>query len=43
MDTITYAAVVALPWGVAQQKKHPIASEPEFAPLDLSYLRATCS
>jgi hypothetical protein len=36
METMTYAAVAALPWSVVQNKKHPLVPEAEFTPLDLS-------
>src|SRR5438132_550188 len=35
MDTMTYASVAALPWSVAQNKKHPVVPEAEFTPVDL--------
>jgi hypothetical protein len=38
MVRMTYASVGADPWTVAQNKIHPAVAEPEFAPLDLSYI-----
>jgi hypothetical protein len=38
MDTATYAAAVVLPWSAASSTKHPIGSEADLAPLDLSYI-----
>lgn len=39
MDTMTYASVAALSMSVTEHHKHAIATEVEFIPLDLSYLR----
>jgi hypothetical protein len=36
METMTYAAVAALSWSVAQNNKRPVVPEAEFTPLDLS-------
>jgi hypothetical protein len=38
MDTATYAAAAALPWSVVQSTEHPIGSEADLLPLDLSYI-----
>jgi hypothetical protein len=38
MDTATYAAAAALTWSVVQSTEHPIGSEADFVPLDLSYI-----
>jgi hypothetical protein len=35
---MTYASVGADPWTVVQNKIHPAVAEPEFTPLDLSYV-----
>jgi hypothetical protein len=35
---MTYASVGADPWTVVQNKIHPAVAEPEFTPLDLSYM-----
>ena len=39
MVRMTYASVGADPWTVVQNKIHPAVAEPEFTPLDLSYMR----
>jgi len=38
MVRMTYASVGADPWAVVQNKIHPAVAEPEFTPLDLSYM-----
>jgi hypothetical protein len=38
MVRMTYASVGADPWTVFQNKIHPAVAEPEFTPLDLSYM-----
>ena len=38
MDTASYAAVAVLPWSVVQSIEHAVGSEPEFVPLNLSYI-----
>ena len=38
MVRMTYASVGADPWTVVQNKLHPAVAEPEFTPLDLSYM-----
>lgn len=38
MVRMTYALVGADPWTVVQNKMHPTVAEPEFTPLDLSYM-----
>ena len=38
MVRMTYASVGADPWTVVQNKIHPAVAEPEFTPLDLSYM-----
>ena len=38
MDTATYAAAAALPWSIVQSAEHPIGSEADFGPLNLSYI-----
>ena len=38
MVRMTYALVGADPWTVVQNKAHPAVAEPEFIPLDLSYM-----
>jgi len=38
MVRMTYALVGADPWTVVQNKIHPAVAEPEFTPLDLSYM-----
>jgi hypothetical protein len=35
---VTHDSVVAAPWTVVQDKLHPAVAEPEFTPLDLSYM-----
>ena len=39
MVRMTYASVGADPFTVVQNKIHPAVAEPEFTPLDLSYMR----
>ena len=39
MVRMTYALVGADPWTMVQSKPHPAVAEPEFTPLDLSYIR----
>ena len=41
MVRMTYGSVGADPWTVLQNKIHPAVAEPEFTPLDLSYMRPT--
>jgi hypothetical protein len=36
MDTMTYAAVAALPWAIAENNKQPVVLEPEIVFVDLS-------
>jgi hypothetical protein len=43
MDTTTYASLGALYASIAQDKRHAAAPEPEFAPLDLSFIKGYCS
>jgi hypothetical protein len=38
MVRMTYGSVGADPWTVVQNKIHPAVAEPEFTPLDLSYM-----
>ena len=38
MVRMTYAIVGADPWTSVQNKIHPAVAEPEFTPLDLSYM-----
>ena len=38
MVRMTYASVGADPWTVVQNKIHLAVAEPEFTPLDLSYM-----
>lgn len=38
MVRMTYALVGADPWTDVQNKMHPAIAEPEFTPLDLSYM-----
>jgi hypothetical protein len=39
MVRMTYGSVGVDPWTVIRNKIHPAVAEPEFTPLDLSYLR----
>jgi hypothetical protein len=39
MVRMTHASVGADPLAVVQNKLHPAVAEPEFTPLDLSYMR----
>ena len=39
MVRMTYGSVGEDPWTVVQNKIHPAVAEPEFTPLDLSYMR----
>jgi hypothetical protein len=39
MVRMTYGSVGVDPWTVVQNKIHPAVAEPEFTPLDLSYIR----
>jgi hypothetical protein len=39
MVRMTHGSVGADPWAVVQNKLHPAVAEPEFAPLNLSYMR----
>jgi hypothetical protein len=38
MVRMTHGSVGADPWTVVQNKLHPAVAEPEFTPLDLSYM-----
>ncbi len=38
MVRMTYASVGADPWTVVQNKLNPAVAEPEFTPLELSYI-----
>jgi hypothetical protein len=38
MVRMTYGSVGTDPWTVVQNKMHPAVTEPEFTPLDLSYM-----
>jgi hypothetical protein len=38
MVRMTYGSVGADPWTVVQDKLYPAVAEPEFTPLDLSYM-----
>ena len=38
MDTVTYAAVAALPWSIVQRTKRPAMPEVDFVPLDFRFL-----
>ena len=38
MVRMTYALVGVDPWTIDQNKIHPAVAEPEFPPLDLSYM-----
>jgi hypothetical protein len=38
MVRMTYGSVGAHPWTVVQNKMHLAVAEPEFTPLDLSYM-----
>jgi hypothetical protein len=38
MVRMTHASVEADPWNILQKKIHPTIAEPEFTPLDLSYI-----
>jgi len=38
MDTAAYAGVAVLPWSDVQSIEHAVGSEPEFVPLNLSYI-----
>jgi hypothetical protein len=38
-ERMTHASVGADPWTVVQNKLHPAVAEPEFTPLNLSYMR----
>jgi hypothetical protein len=35
---MTHGSVGAEPWSVVQNKRHPAVAEPEFTPLNLSYM-----
>ncbi len=39
MVRMIHGSVGADPWPVFQNKLHPAVAEPEFTPLDLSYMR----
>jgi hypothetical protein len=39
MVRMTHGSVGADPWSVVRNKVHPAVTEPEFTPLDLSYMR----
>jgi hypothetical protein len=43
MVRMTHGSVGADPWTVVQNKLHPAVAEPEFAPLNLSYVRPESS
>ena len=38
MVRMTHGSVGADPWTIVQNKLHPAVAEPEFTPLDLSYM-----
>ena len=38
MVRMVYSSVGADPWIIVQNKIHPAVAEPEFTPLDLSYM-----
>jgi hypothetical protein len=38
MVRMTYGSVGEDPWAVVQNKIHPAVAEPEFTPLDFSYM-----
>jgi hypothetical protein len=39
MVRMTHGSAEADPWMIVQSKQHPNVAEPNFIPLDLSYLR----
>jgi hypothetical protein len=38
MVRMTHGSVGADPWAIVQNKLHPAVAEPEFTPLDFSYM-----